>query len=308
MFVARSLAEIPAFAQGGAVTIGNFDGVHRGHAQLLAQLIQAAKKVGGPAIVFTFDPHPRALLRPLDPLLPLVWPERKWELLAGLGIDGILVYPTDEKLLALSAADFFQQLLVERLAPRAIVEGENFFFGRGREGNVARLSEFCRAAQIEFEVLTAVTADGSEVSSSQIRGLLLSGDVTTANRMLTQPYRLRGEVVSGARRGATLGFPTANIERPENLLPGTGVYAGRAFVAAGEFPAAIHIGPNPTFGEEARKLEAHLVGFSGDLYGNLLELEFTSRIRDVRRFGSKEELVEQLRQDIALTVTPATPE
>jgi riboflavin kinase/FMN adenylyltransferase len=298
VFVCRSLAELPPTARGGAVTIGNFDGVHRGHAALIARLQAAAKKVGGPAIVFTFDPHPRALLRPDEPIVPLMWPERKWQLLEELGVDGIVVYPTDQALLSLSAADFFQNLLVENLAPKAIVEGANFFFGRKREGNVQLLEQFCRNAKIELEILQPVTADGGEVSSSQVRSMLLTGDVAAANSLLTKPYRLRGEVVTGARRGATLGFPTANIEQPENLLPGTGVYAGRAFTSQRDFPAAIHIGPNPTFGEEARKLEAHLIGFSGDLYGQVLEVEFDRRLRDVRKFNSREELVEQLRTDI----------
>jgi riboflavin kinase/FMN adenylyltransferase len=154
-----------------------------------------------------------------------------------------------------------------------------------------------------LDVVQPVSQDDEWISSSRVRQLLLAGDVVAANGMLTAPYRLRGTVVEGAKRGRTLGFPTANITEAESLLPGNGVYAGRGIVGNQVWPAAIHVGPNPTFGEEARKLEAHLIGCQQDLYGKTLEIEFLRRLRDVRPFPSVDDLVRQLQADVAAAKT-----
>lgn len=297
--VLRSFEEIPAYFRGGSLTIGNFDGVHRGHAVLIDHLRKAAEQVSGPAIVFTFDPHPLQLLRPHESPPPLTWIERKCELLAALGVSGICIYPTDRELLRLSAAEFFERVIVKKLQAKAMVEGPNFCFGRGREGKIETLTSLCSQQGLLLDVLPPVQVDGDWISSSRIRQLLLAGEVTSANAMLTAPYRLRGLVVEGAKRGRTLGFPTANITQAETLLPGTGVYAGRAFLNNNSWPAAIHVGPNPTFGEEARKLEAHLLGCQEDLYGTRLEVEFLQRLRDVHPFPSVDSLLKQLRLDVA---------
>lgn len=285
--------------RGGAVTIGNFDGVHRGHARIIEQLKDLAREVGGPAVVFTFDPHPVRLLRPDAVPPPLTWTDRKAELLANLGVDTIVVYPTDEALLSLDPHEFFAQIVVRRLQAKAMAEGPNFFFGRGRAGNIDMLGELCHAANLRLEVVTPLKVAGEYVSSSRVRQSVAVGDVATANTLLTRPYRIRGMVTHGAARGAKIGFPTANVAAIDTLLPAQGVYACRAVCAEGKWPAAVNIGPNPTFGEDAVKVEVHLIGYEGSLYGHPLEVDFHQRLRDIRSFDSIEQLTSQLARDIA---------
>jgi riboflavin kinase/FMN adenylyltransferase len=295
----RDLAALPDQLRRGAVAIGNFDGVHRGHARIVQELIAQAREVGGPAVVFTFDPHPAWLLRPAEAPPPLTWTDRKMQLLVELGVDSMIAYPTDEALLELSPREFFDQIVRQKLDARAMVEGPNFFFGHNRAGDIEVLGQYCRAAGISLDIVEPVVADGDFVSSSRVRRLIAAGDVQAANRMLTRPYRIRGMVTHGAGRGAKLGFPTANVSAVDTLLPGAGVYAGRAHAEQTEWPAAINLGANPTFGEQAMKVEVHLIGFQGSLYGQPLEVDFLSRLRDIRPFPSVEALKSQLEHDIA---------
>lgn len=281
------------------MAIGNFDGVHRGHARIVERLIARARAVGGPALVFTFDPHPVRLLRPEAAPPPLTWTDRKAELLAELGVDGVIAYPTDEALLALEPQQFFDQIVRERLAARAMVEGPNFYFGRGRAGTVDVLRQLCLKANISLEIVEPLTVQGEYVSSSRVRKLIEVGDVAAAGELLTQPYRIRGMVRHGAARGAKIGFPTANLDAIDTLLPSVGVYAGRALLPGEIWPAAINIGPQPTFGEQAVKVEVHLIGYSGSLYGLPLEVDFLARLRDIRPFPGIPALQEQLTKDVA---------
>ncbi len=299
MRLLRSLADLPDDLRHGAVTIGNFDGVHRGHARLVERLLATSKVLGGPSIVFTFDPHPVRLLRPESAPPPLTWTDRKAQLLDELGVTAIIAYPTHEALLALSPAAFFQQIVQEKLAAKGMVEGPNFFFGHRRAGNIAALADLCQQARISLEIVPPVQVSGEIVSSSRVRGAIQAGDVDLARELLTRPYRVRGMVTHGAGRGAKIGFPTANLEAIDTLLPAHGVYAARAFTSAGNWPAAVNIGPNPTFGEQALKVEAHLIGFTGSLYGQVLEVEFLSRLRSIKPFDSVAALKAQLHHDIA---------
>jgi riboflavin kinase/FMN adenylyltransferase len=251
--------------------------------------------------VFTFDPHPVRLLRPEVCPPPLTWTERKAELLAELGVDAILAYPTDEDLLALSPEEFFERIVRRSLDARAIVEGPNFYFGRGRAGNVALLQSLCRQAGLTLEVVEPLQMAGEYVSSSRVRRLIAEGAMQQATAMLTRPYRIRGMVTHGAGRGAKLGFPTANIAAIDTLLPAAGVYAGRAVVGNLVRPAAINLGPNPTFGEQTVKVEAHLLDFHGPLYGEPIEVDFLARLRDIQKFASVDQLKEQLSRDLAHT-------
>jgi riboflavin kinase/FMN adenylyltransferase len=292
------LNSLPGDLVGGAVTIGNFDGVHRGHARLIERLLAKARQVGGPAIVFTFDPHPVRLLRPQSAPPPLTWTDRKAELLSELGVSAVIAYPTDEALLALSPEEFFQQIVLDKLQARGMVEGPNFFFGRSRAGDIAALARLCTRSNVSLEIAEPIAVGGQLVSSSRVREAIAAGDVDLAKAMLMRPYRVRGMVTHGAGRGIRLGFPTANLEAIDTLLPAQGVYAARAFAAAGNWPAAINIGPNPTFGENAVKIEAHLIGFHGSLYGQPLEIEFLSRLRSIRPFESIEALKAQLHHDV----------
>jgi riboflavin kinase / FMN adenylyltransferase len=299
--IIRHLEQLPDSARGGAVAIGNFDGVHLGHRRIIERLLERAREVDGPAIVFTFDPHPVRLLRPHESPPPLTWTERKAQLLKAIGVDCIVAYPTDEKLLQLTAEQFFNRIVVDALAAKAMVEGPNFYFGHNREGNVALLARLATAAGMSLDVVPPLELEGQLVSSSLIRSRIAAGDVAAAARMLTEPYRIRGMVTHGAGRGAQLGFPTANLEAIDTLLPAIGVYAGRTWVGVQGFGAAINVGPNPTFGEHALKVEVHIIDREIELYGEPLEVEFLAKLRDVTSFDSKEALIQQLAQDIAQT-------
>ena len=298
MHIIRQLDDLPAEARGGAVAIGNFDGVHRGHVQIVRRLLERAAAVAGPAIVFTFDPHPVRLLRPEQCPPPLTWTERKAELLAAHGVQWIVAYPTDEALLRLSAQEFFDRIVCDKLAARAMVEGPNFFFGHNREGTIERLRGMAEAAGITLDVVPPVEVDGGLVSSSRVRQLLQAGDADAANRLLSAPYRIRGMVTHGAGRGAKIGFPTANLAAIDTLLPAEGVYAGRAWVDGRHWPAAISLGPSPTFGDPTVRFEIHLIDHEETLYGQPMEVDFVARLRDIRPFVSPTALVEQLVTDV----------
>lgn len=294
----RALDDLHAAFRCGAVAIGNFDGVHRGHARLIERLKQKASEVGGPVTVFTFDPHPVVLLRPDAAPPPLTWVERKAELLTNLGVDTVIAFPTDLALLRLSPREFFDRVVVSSLGAKAVVEGPNFRFGRDREGDVRLLQECCRQAGVVLEIVEPALDGEGIISSSRIRDRIRQGDIDVAREMLTEPYRVRGLVTHGARRGGSIGYPTANLEAVDTLLPGPGVYAGRAYAGGQSWPAAVNLGPNPTFGEHGFKFEVHLIGFDGSLYGQPLEVDFLSRLRDIHPFGSAEELTRQLQTDV----------
>jgi riboflavin kinase/FMN adenylyltransferase len=312
MHIIRRLDALPAAARGGAVSIGNFDGVHRGHIEIVRRLLERADDVSGPAIVFTFDPHPVRILRPDQSPPPLTWTERKAELLAAHGVDWIVAYPTDEALLQLSAKEFFDLIVRGALDARALVEGPNFFFGHNREGNVERLGDLASATGITLDVVPPVEIDGALVSSSSVRELIRSGNVEQAKKLLAAPYRIRGMVTHGAGRGAKIGFPTANLGAVDTILPAQGVYAGRAWLPRASradlsadtsvsWPAAINLGPSPTFGDTAVRVEAHLIDQNEPLYGQPLEVDFLARLRDIRPFESPQALVEQLTRDVEET-------
>jgi riboflavin kinase/FMN adenylyltransferase len=298
----RSLDEFPETFHGGAVAIGNFDGVHLGHARLVERLRTMAKRVGGPAIVFTFDPPPVRLLRPHAAPELLVWTERKVELLSQLGVDATLIYPTNEAFLHQEARQFFDEVVRQRLGMKAMVEGPNFFFGHNRSGNVETLRQFCGEAGMPFEAVQPVEIGGEYVSSSRIRALVMAGKVAEAAAMLGRPYRIRGDVIRGASRGRQIGFPTANVGEIDTLLPGQGIYAARAFAKGGWHPAAVNIGPNPTFGEGHLKVEVFIIDFTGWIYDQPIQVDFLAQLREIRRFPSVDALKDQMAHDVAKTV------
>ena len=297
--------ETPDLYRDGWVTIGNFDGVHRGHQAMLATLVARAREMKTRAVVLTFDPHPIALLRPQQtpPALSLL--DHKLELFEQHGVDTVIVYPTDHALLKLSPDEFFQTIVLDRLNAVGMVEGPNFFFGRGRAGNVETLRSLCEGSGRRFEVVAALSVRDRMVSSSEVRALIAAGEIAQAVEMLGHPYRLRGVVGSGAARGRTIGFPTANLDGISTLLPPDGVYAGRCIVGDKTHLAAINLGPNPTFGESARKFEAHLLDFAGDLYGQTLDVDLIARVRNTVRFESREALMQQLKADLIAVRTLA---
>ena len=293
-------AEFPARCRQGAVAVGNFDGAHRGHAVLLDALNRRAGHLGGPAVAVTFDPHPLTILRPDIHVELLTTADQRAEVLHQLGADEVVILHVTPELLDLRAEDFFSRVIQDRLHARAIVEGPTFAFGRRREGTLELLARLCEDSGLCLDVIEPVDLDGLEVSSSRIRADLHRGDVADARRLLGRDYRLSGIVETGARRGRTIGFPTANLGRVETIIPADGVYAVRTTLPDGSTrAAAANVGPNPTFAEQARKIEVHLLDYAGDLYGQWLSIDFVERLRDTRPFPNVTDLVAQLTADVA---------
>lgn len=297
------LHEVPSDFQGGVVAVGNFDGVHRGHASLIQRLVSLSKQIGGRSLVITFDPHPSTLLRPDLPVLePLTTLARRAELLGELGVDGLLALPTSPQLLELSPIEFYQRVLVGELKIRGMVEGPNFRFGKDREGDVQLLQQICSRDLIQFQVADSIDDPQGMISSSRIRQLLVAGDVAQAATMLTRPFRVSGIVTRGAGRGTGLGFPTANLDQIRSMLPGHGVYAGRVEVGGQAYRAAMNLGPNPTFGENRTKVEVHIIDLKQDLYGQTLHCGMIAKVRDVVRFEGIQQLLAQIEQDLTKVV------
>jgi riboflavin kinase/FMN adenylyltransferase len=289
----------PPELTGGAVTVGNFDGVHRGHQELVAAARRWADRVSGPAVAVTFDPPPAALLHPRpDKAVPLTTLADRAALLRQAGADHVVTLRTDAGLLSLSPEAFFEDVMLGLFRARAVVEGYNFRFGRGRTGDTNTLRDLCARSGVAFEEVPPLVVGGEPVSSSRVRAALVAGDVGFAAELLGRPHRIAGTVGTGARRGRTIGFPTANLDGVPTLVPAVGVYAVRALLDGASHPAAANVGPNPTFGDDARKIEVHLIDFAGDLYGRALAVDFVARLRDTHPFAGAAELSEQLKRDI----------
>ncbi|WP_422925061.1 riboflavin biosynthesis protein RibF [Singulisphaera sp. PoT] len=303
MITLENFAEVGAQFQGAYLAVGNFDGVHRGHSHLIGRLRKMADAAGAIALTLTFDPHPVQLLRPDRAPVPLVWTERKVALLKEAGAHEVGVFRTGPWLLGLTAREFFERVIVGQFRARGMVEGPNFAFGRDRGGDANLLASWCRDSGLDFEIVEPTDIGGQLISSTRIRQCLSDGLAEEAARLLGRPHRIRGIVTHGAGRGAGLGFPTANLDEVDTLIPADGVYAARAYIE-GEGPGiatACHVGPNVTFGEQIRKVEAHLLDFDGDLYGRNVELEFLTRLRTSRPFASLDDLLDQIRFDVEQT-------
>lgn len=294
------LREITDAVRRGVISIGNFDGVHRGHAVLIGAARRLADRLGGPVVAVAFDPHPAEILRPDRAPAKLTWLERRAELLGEHGADYLVIIPIGQAFLNLSATEFFVSLVRDKFASRGIVEGPNFFFGRGREGNSETLRSLCEQHDIVLSIAESSKDADAMISSTRVRELIRSGDIDAANGLMGHPHRLRGTVGHGAGRGKRIGFPTANLTDIDVLVPGIGVYGGHAMVDGNCHTAAIHIGPNPTFDDSGkRKVEVHLLDYNGDLYQRPLMVDVITRVRDIIRFDSPKKLVEQLNRDIA---------
>ncbi|CAN5497516.1 bifunctional riboflavin kinase/FAD synthetase [soil metagenome] len=287
------------------VTIGAYDGVHLGHQAVIRQVRRLAADSGARSVVVTFDRHPASVVRPESAPRLLTDPAQRLELLAATGVDATVVVAFDETQSHESPTSFVERVLVSALGVRSIVVGEDFHFGHGREGNVALLHEL--GLQREFEVMPlelVPRADGVDepVSSTAIRRALAGGDVSLAAELLGRPFEVRGPVVKGDQRGRLLGFPTANVEVPNQMcMPADGVYAGWYRRPDGVAnPCAINLGRRPTFYEHADSslLEAHLIDFDGDLYGEPARVSFVDFLRSERKFDGIDALIEQLKHDV----------
>jgi len=297
MDVVTDPATFVAPPAGTAVTIGAYDGVHRGHQLVIEHLRQLAGAAGLGSVVLTFDRHPAAVVRPESAPKLLTDLEQKVEVLATTGVDHTVVLHFDEARSQEEPEDFVRDVLVGALAARVVVVGEDFHFGRRRRGNVALLREM--GAALGFEVVHVPLLAG--ISSTEVRRLLEAGDVAGAADLLGRPHQVRGVVERGDQRGRELGFPTANVGVPDDiLLPAAGIYAGWY---GGDRAAAISVGRRPMFKDGAAPvvLEAYLLDFAGDLYGDHARVSFVSRLRDEERFDSVDALVSQIGADVDAT-------
>ncbi len=297
MDVFRSLAEVKPAEHGRSIALGTFDGVHRGHRRVIGTAVEHARAQGLRPIVVTFDPHPLRVLQPADPPPLLTDTAAKAEIAAQLGAEELLAIPFTDELSQMEPEDFVADVLVGVLDTRQVSVGANFRFGHGARGDVDLLRS---GPEFETTVVPLVEHGDSPVSSSRIRELVAAGDMVAAADLLGAPYRMEGEVVPGDARGRELDMRTANVApAPGALIPRAGIYAATARVEGGEVPAAVSIGVRPTF-EDAGDLrvEAHLIGWEGDLYGRRLRLSFLERLRDELKFDSAADLQEQMRDDI----------
>ncbi len=285
------------------LTIGNFDGVHHGHQSILLRARQLANEFGTHVVAMTFEPHPVVILRP-DRAPPILTPlEEKCRLLRLKGADGVIVVPVDRAFLDITAEAFVGDILIRRLAPKAIVEGGNFGFGHDRKGNTDMLRSFASQGGYIVEVVDAEDArmpDGSwkQISSGLIRDLLRGGDVATALRCMHRPYELLGGVIHGAGVGKSIGYPTINLETSGQLIPAEGVYAGTATIERAVSRAAISIGRRETFDGQRLVVEAFLLDVEGAFYDKPARIAFVRRLRDQQRFGSPDELTAQIAKDV----------
>ena len=299
----EGLELIPDSLRACVLTIGNFDGVHLGHRRILARAGALADAEAAPVVAMTFEPPPYAVLRPDRPAQRISTPAQRAELLRQAGAEHVVVARADRTLLEMTPDEFIRRVVVRRLAPSHVVEGPDFFFGRRRSGTIETLRAAGEAAGFLLHVVEPAIVElaggrAEQVSSTLIRQLLLSGDVAGAARCLGRPFALAGTVVPGSGRGRRLDHPTTNLATGDQVCPADGVYAGRADVAGAEFPAAISIGAKPTFAGEARTVEAHLIGASGDYYGRAMVLRFLRRLRGQVRFDDAEALRAQMRKDV----------
>jgi riboflavin kinase/FMN adenylyltransferase len=302
----QGLDEVPAGWGPSVVTIGKFDGVHRGHQRIVARAAQLGRERGLPVVVVTFDPHPDEVVRPGSHPPFLCSARRRAQLLAGLGVDAVCVLPFTLEFSKIGPDEFVRAVLVDRLRASDVVVGEDFRFGHKAAGDLSLLAKLGEKYDFTTEGLPLLVRDGITVSSSAIRQLLADGDVAEAAKALGRPHRVEGVVVRGHQRGRELGFPTANLESPEHTaIPADGIYAGwlATLDEAGReperWPAAISIGTNPTFNGTTRTVEAYALDRDDlDLYGVHAAIDFAVRLRGTLRFDSVDALVEQMRQDV----------
>ena len=291
---------LPPYVKGAVITVGTFDGVHRGHRDVVERLVARSRSLKIPSVLVTFEPHPLEIVNPAAAPLLLTTHYEKLEVLTETGLDYVAVLPFTSELAAFSAEDFVELVLRRRFRLRELLIGYDHGFGRQRAGNVDVLRTLGERDGFKVEVVDAVaTPDGHSVSSTSIRRAVAGGDLERACIGLGRPYSVSGRVIQGAQRGRAIGFPTLNLGAPppRKLLPPEGVYAVRVQTPRGPVGGMMNLGPRPTFGDAATSLEAHLFDTNGDFYGTDVRIDFVKRLRETRKFASAEQLKAQLQHD-----------
>jgi len=290
---------LPRDGRPAVVTVGTFDGVHRGHWEVLREIGERARRIGGRSILVTFHPHPLKIVRPEAAPPMLTTPAEKREILAESGLEYVVFIPFTRVLQQYRARRFVEEILLGRIHMDELVIGYDHGFGKGREGTVETLRRIGGELGFGVDVVEAFQVEGGNVSSSRIRQLIAEGDVAGAAPLLGRRYSVEGVVVQGERKGRELGFPTANIEvgDPDKMLPREGVYAVHGWVGGQRLPGLLHLGPRPTFAGFAPTVELWLMDWSGDLYGQRVRVEFVRRIRDIVPFPSVDALIEAMHED-----------
>jgi riboflavin kinase / FMN adenylyltransferase len=297
MRIVLGLPPVPPEALPAAVALGVFDGVHLGHRAILGLAVSSAGAAGMRSIACTFDSHPMEVLQPGRAPLPITTLDERLMLIEGCGLDLAVVLPFTRELAGMEPEAFVKDVLVTRLGARDVVVGFNHRFGRGARGDAAMLRSLGERLGFGTHVAEPLAVDGVAVSSTEIRAALQRGDLPMAGRLLGRPYTLSGTIAHGAGRGRTLGFPTANLVPTRAVLVAAGVYACTAEVSGRKEHAVVNVGVRPTFGETALAVEAYLLDFAGDIYGQTMTLTFISRIREERRFPSVDALKSQIESD-----------
>jgi len=291
---------IPAELRGSVLALGNFDGFHQGHQAVVGEAIRWARAEGRPAVVATFDPHPVRHFSPEADPFRLTTLDQRQELFAVAGADAMLVFHFDQVLATMSAESFVRDMISGHVGATGVVTGEDFTFGKGRGGNPAALQAFGEPVGVSARTVGAVHDAAGAISSSRIRDALKDGDCETATRLLTRPFTIRGVVQHGDKRGRTIGFPTANLALGTYLRPRYGIYAVTGSLPDGRrLPGAANIGIRPTFDPPVELLEPHFFDFTGDLYGQEIDIAFHHFLRPEAKFASLEELVAQMERDCA---------
>lgn len=299
MRIIRGIESYRPEGRESAVALGAFDGIHVAHGAILGAAVSLARQGGLEAVACTFDRHPLELLQPARAPLPLTTLDERLELIAATGVDTTVVIAFTAAVAAIEPEAFVRDVLRGQLHARWIVIGFNHRFGHGARGDARLLETLSEGLGFRAHVIPPLAVDGVPVSSTEIRATLQRGDVARAARLLGRPYGVRGVIVRGVGRGRALGFPTANVEPDRPLLVPTGVYACLARLDGATYPSVVNVGVRPTFGETFLAVEAHLLDFSGDLYGRRLRLEFVRRLRDEQKFPGVEALRHQIARDVA---------
>lgn len=299
----RGLEAVPPGWGRCVMTIGVFDGVHRGHQALIRRAVEQGRDLGLPVLVMTFDPHPAEVVRPGSHPGMLSSLRRRAELVESLGVDVFMVLPFNPSIAAIPAEEFVHDVLVDRLHLASIVVGENFRFGHGAAGTVDLLTDLGRRFGFTAVGVPLVADDGLTVSSTYVRACIDAGDVAAAAEALGRPHRIEGFVVHGdGRGGSQLGYPTANLDvLPNTAVPADGIYAGWFLLGTRRSPAAVSIGTNPTFSGKVRTVEAFVLDGGGNFYGRRVGLEFVERLRGMEKFDSVDELIAQIGRDVERT-------